>query len=79
MKAYSRQLDTIDIADFMNRLSDNIERLVIQMDLRHKPLVVFIVHEAFGKECSERGAILNWLHKVGVGADELYYPIEDNY
>lgn len=76
---YGKQLDSINFDVFCRMLEYRMKKLALRLGLQRDPLLVFIVYEAPDKKCSERGTILNWLHKNGVDIDELHYPIAGNY
>lgn len=79
LKQYMRQLEAIDLNQFLLRAAASLNRLKQQLNLDREPLLVLIVYETPNNHCSERQALLKYFNSHGIECEELKYPIGENY
>ena len=75
LKQYRKQLDKINILDFLKETSNFAKRVKKWMGFKEEPMVVFIVHEAPSNKCSEREVLLKYFADNHIDCCELEYPI----
>ena len=79
LRQYMRQLEAMDLDQFLQRAAASLNRLKQQLNLDREPLLVLIVYETPNNPCSERQALLKYFNSHGVECEELKYPIGENY
>ena len=79
LQQYMRQLENMDLDQFLQRAAASLSRLKQQLNLDREPLLVLIVYEIPSNPCSERQALLKYFNSHGIECEELKYPIEENY
>ena len=79
LQQYMRQLENMDLDQFLQRAAASLSRLKQQLNLDREPLLVLIVYEIPNNPCSERQALLKYFNSHGIECEELKYPIGENY
>ena len=80
LQKYWEQLDSIDPLAFRTYCSKVAKSYSEQTDIPEEDLIlVFLVFEKYDQPCSERMSLLRFFRKCGFDAEELKYPIRDNY
>ena len=70
LRAYSHQLNQMDIDDIMTRIKNLCAAVRPVVGYTGDPIAVFIVHEAPDNPCSERAAIQNYFRSHGIECEE---------
>lgn len=71
LKVYRRQLDKIDIKNFLATLEKLAEQIKAEEHLDYVDFA-FIVYETPRNSCSEREVILQWLHDNNIECEEWH-------
>lgn len=70
LKTYKMQLEHLDFQNILSRIESIGNAVKEREKFQEEPVVILIVHEAFGNHCSEREPIQEWFAENG-------YPIEE--
>lgn len=73
LQAYKYQLDRVDFMDFIERCRQVADSVRECNHFEGEPIIVLMVHEAYGNPCSERRTIQNWMTSHGIACPELPY------
>lgn len=80
LQKYWEQLDEIDCAAFERYCNTILDTYSEDTHIPKDDLIlVFLVFEKFDQPCSERKSLQRFFKKCGYEAEELKYPIAENY
>lgn len=80
LQEYWKQLDEIDTLAFKTYCNKVAQSYSEETGIpREDIILVFLVFEKYDQPCSERASLLRFFKKCGFEAEELKYPIGENY
>ncbi len=76
LDTYRKYLDEIDFDAMIKEFKAMASNYQKMFNIQDEITIVLIVYEAPQNQCSERGALIDWMNSHGIECKELEYPIK---